>query len=74
MSLDSQCQGALDGNSPRLNFSAEGGFEYQTLPTPTRYEPTPIRSNLAETLMNALGRDDRLRWTYVRRRWQGLDD
>jgi hypothetical protein len=29
---------------------------------------------LCEMILAALGRDDKLRWDFLRRRWQGLDD
>jgi hypothetical protein len=74
MTLNSQCQDALNDNTPGLKFSSERGLEYETCATPSRYEPAPIHNDLAATILNALGRDDRLRWTYVRRRWQGVGD
>ena len=52
---------------PRLKF----GLTYQTLATPTRYEPASLGSELGDTILNALSRDDSLRHEYVRRRWQG---
>jgi hypothetical protein len=69
MTFDSQSQDALDDEMPGLRC-----LVYQSSAGPTRHEAAPIHSELAETILNALGRDDRLRWTYVRRRWQGLSD
>ena len=32
----------------------------------------PARQELCDAILNALGRDERLRRDYVRRRWRGL--
>lgn len=74
MALDSQFQDALDDNTPRLNLSSEVCIEYQSLARVTRYEPARTHIDLTQTILNALDRDDRSRWAYVRRRWQGLGD
>jgi hypothetical protein len=56
---------------PKLKFGSDTGLAYQTFATPSRYEPASLGSELADTILNALGRDDNLRREYVRRRWQG---
>ena len=35
---------------------------------------TPRPRDLCETILSALGRDDKLRLAFLRRRWQGLSD
>ena len=44
-------------------------------PAPTSTVAEPVRTSpqaLCEVMLNVLGRDNRLRSIYVRRRWQGL--
>ena len=74
MSFDLRCGDALNDNTPKLSFLSEGDLEYHTLAAPSLYEPASIKSDLAESILNALSRDDRLRWAYLRRRWQGFGD
>jgi len=57
-------------SGPRLKLS-EPGLAYQTFATPSRYEPASLSRDLADTILNALSRDDNLRREYVRRRWHG---
>jgi hypothetical protein len=61
-------------NTPESVCASHGWLEYQTFAAPSSCEPAPISRDLGETILNALSRDDRLRWAYVRRRWQGLGD
>jgi hypothetical protein len=58
-------------SGPRLRLSGEPGLAYQTFSTPSRYEPAALGSDLVDTILNALSRDDNLRREYVRRRWHG---
>ena len=59
MSYDADC----------LDASAE-----TRCPNGTTIVEEPVRTSrpLSETILNVLSRDNRLRRTYVRRRWQGL--
>jgi hypothetical protein len=69
MSLDKDHSVALDDKTfgPR-----RVRLQNRTLTMPTAFERAPVSRELGVTILNVLGRDDRLRWTYVRRRWQGL--
>jgi hypothetical protein len=49
-------------------------LQYQTSMMPAAFEPAPVSRQLSETILCTLDRDDRLRWAYLRRRWQGLRD
>jgi hypothetical protein len=74
MSLDMDHSVALDDKTFRPAYWRKVRLQNRTLTMPTAFERAPVSQELGVTILNVLGRDDRLRWAYVRRRWQGLAD
>jgi hypothetical protein len=72
MSVDLHHHIASHDNGPEPACSSKVWLQYQSQASPVSFEPAPVSRALGDTILNALGRDDRLRLAYVRRRWQGL--
>lgn len=63
MMLDGEHRGAQRDTERRVDAAEEIGALKETPPTP------PGR---CDAMLKVLSRDDRLRASYIRRRWQGL--
>lgn len=74
MSLQAHPVDVLDDTTARATWSGPIRLQYRTLTIPTSFEPAPVSRGLGRTILHALTRDDRLRWAYARRRWQGITD
>jgi hypothetical protein len=60
----------LDGEHKRAQRDTEGGDDVAALIAGMEAQAAP--SGRCEVMLKVLGRDDTLRASYLRRRWQGL--
>ncbi len=72
MNQGADCSTEQSQTTVRPSCLRRAWYQYQTFITPSAFEPAPVSRPLSETLIRSLDRDDRLRRTCLRRRWQGL--
>ncbi len=74
MDLDADYQAEQSQTTVRPSRLERIWYQYQTLIASAAFEPAPLPRPLSEALLLSLDRDDGMRRTYLRRRWQGMSD